>query len=327
MKTPVLTICCAIAVAIIACVTKSNAQTTTHLISAPARGGVVIEKQFEYDQHTLADTFIYNKTTRYFQWDKIREQLHRVDSMQAGGRLHWGVLQNKSNSHGQPPLVRESHTNEYNRPADRNSVEQYQGIPLFAAVDDTVPELYGRDGSPVIIVATSPAGDRYIVEGVNVPGRWSVPMRYVRDISDTVVFNRVAVVDRTMQSIATFERAGRGHWLVRSMNPATTGAHNPPYQQPTPLGIFVVQDKVERMLYTKDGSSEIAGYAPWASRFSGGGYIHGVPLNSVGASPVEFSSTLGTIPRSHMCVRNATSHAKFVYDWAPKFNSLVVVIE
>ncbi|WP_442879796.1 L,D-transpeptidase family protein, partial [Cetobacterium sp.] len=37
--------------------------------------------------------------------------------------------------------------------------------------------------------------------------------------------------------------------------------------------------------------------------------------------------TLGTVPRSHMCVRNATSHAKYVYGWAQVGKGLVFVIE
>ena len=287
---------------------------------------IIIEKELAYDQYTLADSFVYNKKTqRWFQWDKVREQLRIIDSMQLEPTT-WGVLQNKSNVNGESPLVREWHRNGYTRVSDRNNVERYQSVPLYTLDDAKIPELYGRDGSPVRIVGMVDSLDRVIVETINFEGRWSIPQKYVKNISDTVAFHRVGIVDRTMQTIMTVEKVG-DKWLVRSMNPATTGAHNPPYQQPTPLGIFVVQEKKPKMLYTKDGSSELAGYAPWASRFSCGGYVHGVPLNSVNAVPIEFSWSLGTTPRSHMCVRNATSHAKFFYDWAPVFNSLVVVIE
>lgn len=285
---------------------------------------IIIEKELLYDKYTLADTFPYKDTVRFFQWDKIREQLRIVDSIQLE-RAAWGVLQNKSNTNGEAPLVKEWHRNEYTRVSDKNNVERYQSIPLYTLEDGEVPELYGRDGSPVRIIH-SDSTDRVIVETINFGGRWSVPKKYVKNLADTVTFHRVAMVDRAMQTIMTLEKSG-DKWLVRSMNPATTGAHNPPYAQPTPLGIFVVQEKKAKMLYTHDGSSEIAGYAPWASRFCNGGYIHGVPLNSVNAATIEWSATLGTIPRSHMCVRNVTSHAKFVYDWAKALNSLVVVIE
>ena len=285
---------------------------------------IIIEKELLYDQHTLADTFPYKDTVRFFQWDKIREQLRIVDSMQMDRPL-WGVLQNKNNVNGEAPLVVQWERNEYKRVADMYGVERYQSVPLYT-VADSVPTRYGRDGFPVKVIRSDSTDKMMTIETVDFPGRWLVPKKYVKVTSDTVRYNKVAMVDRTMQTIAMMERVG-DRWLVRSMNPATTGAHHPPYQQPTPLGIFVMQEKKAKMLYTHDGSSEIAGYAPWASRFSNGGYIHGVPLNSVNASTIEFSSTLGTIPRSHMCVRNATSHAKFVYDWTQALNALVIVIE
>lgn len=66
------------------------------------------------------------------------------------------------------------------------------------------------------------------------------------------------------------------------------------------------------MLFLKDGSSALGGYAPYASRFTNGAYIHGVPVNVPRTAMIEYSWSLGTVPRSHMCVRNATSHAKFI---------------
>lgn len=84
------------------------------------------------------------------------------------------------------------------------------------------------------------------------------------------------------------------------------GANRPPYQQPTPQGIYLVQRKLSEMLYLKDGTDEEGGFAPYACRFTGGAYLHGVPVNYPGHKLVEYSWTLGTIPRSHMCVRNAT---------------------
>lgn len=59
---------------------------------------------------------------------------------------------------------------------------------------------------------------------------------------DTVVFDKAIFVDRHNQNIATLEHVG-SKWLVRSMNPATTGQHRPPYAQETPLGMYVLQEK------------------------------------------------------------------------------------
>lgn len=81
------------------------------------------------------------------------------------------------------------------------------------------------------------------------------------------------------------------------------------------------------MYYFHDGTRDLAGYAPYACRFTNGAYIHGVPTSDVDAEIIEYSSTLGTIPRSHMCVRNASSHSKFVYDWVKIKESVVFVID
>jgi len=42
---------------------------------------------------------------------------------------------------------------------------------------------------------------------------------------------------------------------------------------------------------------------------------------------VEYSSTIGTTPRSHKCVRNYTSHAKYLWDWSEIGKTAVIVIE
>ncbi len=81
------------------------------------------------------------------------------------------------------------------------------------------------------------------------------------------------------------------------------------------------------MLYLKDGTDEKGGFAPYACRFTGGAYLHGVPVNYPDNKLIEYSWTLGTTPRSHMCVRNATSHAKFMYDWAEVEKTLVIVFD
>lgn len=285
---------------------------------------IVIEKALLYDQHTLADTFPYNDTVRIFQFDKMRERLFLLDSIQLE-RSQWAVLQNRQNVNGETGLVKQWERNDYKRVSDLYGVERWQSVALFVP-GDSVPERYGRDGSLVKFLGEYPDSATYRVESYNAPGVWQVEKRYVKRIADTVVFRKAVMVDRTNQNIATLEKVGE-KWLVRSMNPATTGVHNPPYAHETPEGMFVIQEKKVKMFYTHDGTSSLAGYAPWASRFCNGGYIHGVPTNSPGGSIIEYSWSLGTIPRSHMCVRNASSHAEFVYGWAPVFESIVFVYD
>lgn len=77
------------------------------------------------------------------------------------------------------------------------------------------------------------------------------------------------------------------------------------------------------MIYTSGNG----GFAPWASRFDNGSYLHGVPVNTPATAIIEFSWSLGTTPRSHMCVRNASSHAKFIYDNFPTLETIVFVFD
>ena len=287
---------------------------------------IKIEKSFLYDKYTLDDIYPYKDTVRYFQWEKVKDNLALVENIRRE-TAQWAILRNYKNLNGEAPLVKSYTRNSYNRITDTLGIERYQSVPLYLLNDTLLPERYGRDGSLVRLLAE---GDRFAkIAPATIEGEWYVPKKYLRLIPDTVVLDKVIFIDRHNQNISTLERSDSTNhtWLVRSMNPATTGVKRPPYAQETPLGMFVLQERKPKMIFLKDGSTETGGYAPYASRFCNGGHIHGVPVNAPATGMIEYSYTLGTIPRSHMCVRNATSHAKFIFDWAPVNSTLVFVIE
>ena len=285
---------------------------------------IQITKDLLYDQYTLEDTYPYKDTTRQFQWDKIKERLALLENIQLPPST-WAILQNYKNRNGEAPLVKNFKRNAYGRVADTLGIERYQSVPLYLLTDTLVPERYGQDGELTRFIED---GEKFIkAEPIFTGNEWMIPKKYVKVIGDTIVFNKVIFVDRHNQNIASLERSGKGQWLVRSMNPSTTGRHLPPYAQETPLGMFVLQEKKVKMVFLKDGSKETGGYAPYASRFTDGAYIHGVPVNAPRKTQIEYSPSLGTTPRSHMCVRNATSHAKFIYDWAPVNETIIFVLE
>ncbi len=319
-----------------ACTSKTNTETTDNNVYAEdvtkvedvaepefTRDMIVIKKDLQYDQHTLEDTYPYKDTTRSFQWEKIKDRLYFLDSIQQEPAV-WAVVQNYKNMNGEGPLIRKWHRDEHNLVADEYGVARYQSIPLFLSNKPDTAERYCRDGSLVKFIRDT--ADFSLISTVLFDGEWLVPTKYIKMLGDTVAFNHAVMVDRENQNIATMEKVD-SVWYVRSMNPATTGLHNPPYGHDTPLGMFVIQEKKPKMVFLKDGSSAVGGFAPHASRFTNGAYIHGVPVNAPRTQTIEFSQTLGTTPRSHMCVRNATSHAKFVYDWAPTLASVVFVLE
>jgi lipoprotein-anchoring transpeptidase ErfK/SrfK len=282
-----------------------------------------IVKDFEYDTYTLEDEYDYQKTTRRFQWDKIKELLALAANAQAEGGHDFGVIQNRRNIIGVAAAIPGAKTNEYKNMVDEYGVERYQGAALYAPGDTLTPVRYATDGCWLRIEGEE--GSFLKVKHIYYDGEWLIPAKYVKNVGSPR-FDRMVCVDRTNQNICTVERTDTA-WVVRSMTVSTTGGHVPPLEKPTPLGLFVIQEKKEKMYYYVDGTTTIAGYAPWANRFSSGGYVHGVPVNNPSGAIIEYGWTLGTTPRSHMCVRTVSSHAKFIYDWAPVFESLVIVIE
>lgn len=284
--------------------------------------GATIRKDLTYTKYTLNDNYVVGKTNREFQWDKIRAILDSLKKFQ-DKNYTFGVLTNYKNQKGLPPLAKDAELNKYNTYQDTFGIERSQGIPLYEEENFAIPARYARDGSLVSLLST---GDAYSRIDIFEPkGIWYTNRKYIHLIGP-VIFKKIAVVDRKNQNIATLELVDTT-WYVRSMNPVTTGLYHPPYKKTTPLGLFVIQAKLDKMPYYEDGTKEIGGYAPYASRFSAGAYLHGVPVNLPATGIIEYSPSLGTTPRSHMCVRNATSHAEFLYNWADKDYALVAIIE
>lgn len=279
------------------------------------------EKILLYDKYTLAGTYPYKKGTREFQWATISQKLDSIQQFTKNNET-LALLTNYKNWRGNAPLAIVTKTDEYGSVVDKYGVPKNQAIPLYAP-SDTHVERYGKDGSLVAI--TDSINNFYIIKHSYIEGIWKIPKKYIKKL-DATSFEKVIVIDRTNQNIAALQYLDTT-WVVRSMNPATTGLHKPPYQRTTPLGVFVMQNKNSKMIYHADGTKEIGGYAPYANRFCCGGYIHGVPVNLPRTKMIEYSATLGTTPRSHMCVRNATSHAEFIYKWTNSYETLIIVIE
>lgn len=287
---------------------------------------ITLDKDLQYKKYTLEDTYKYEKTTRSINWNTIKERIAYIENMESTP-AEWGYLSNYKNQNGEAPLVKSFHRNVYKRVVDDYEVERYQSAPLYNLSDTLKPIRYGNDGLPVKILGVEGSFKKIEIPAFN--AQYLVPTRYLKTIAETeskIPFDHVVVVDRHQQNVVTLQRKERGNWFVRSINPCTTGRHKPPHAMETPIGIFVLQNKKVKMFYTKDGSHEIQGYAPFASRFTNGAYLHGVPTQDPKAKYSEWSWSLGTIPRSHMCVRLASSHAKYIFDNFPSYRTLVVVI-
>ena len=288
---------------------------------------ITINQDLKYDKYTLPLQYSYGKEKRTIQIEKMKtnlEMLIQFENESLARMETLGLLRNYKNANGQPAPVVDMVVDKYGIESDSLGNKRYQGIPLYKAVEDTQPIRYALDGNLVAI--TNIGLDRYKVRLIETKEEYYVPKNYTRPIK-IKSFNKAIFVDRKNQNIVTLEKT-TDSWLIRSINPASTGLQKPPYYFKTPLGVYVMQSKLDKMDYLKEGSkTEIEGFAPYASRFTGGVYIHGVPVNLPKTEIIEYSPTLGTYPVSHKCIRTPSSHAKFIYQWSLIFETAIFVIE
>jgi len=261
-------------------------------------------------------------TQRVFQFDRMLDLVVKAEKTAAEGPLTY--INNYHNLKGYAPLYQ-------GEELDKTGGRRSQSAPGYPDPSNLNEFSYLGDGTLVRVLSS---GTQYTrVALVKDERVYFVPSKYVATPAAVTAIEKAIVIDRANQNEAVFEKIG-GDWNVVSYTLATTGTTGK-YHQPTPLGYFYAIEKRERFYYYKDGTTTIQGYAPWAVRFAGGAYVHGVPVNykfnseggRVDPGKIEYSRTMGTVPLSHKCVRNYTSHAKFLYDLYTPGNMIVIVME
>ncbi|HWQ78187.1 MAG TPA: L,D-transpeptidase [Anaerovoracaceae bacterium] len=276
----------------------------------------------ENDSRLFGFVTVDSVTMRTFQFDKMYQAVLTAEKARKAGPLTF--ISNYHNLKGNAPLY---HGGEVDKTGGRRS----QSAPGYPNPADLREFSYLSDGTLVRVLS---AGSQYTrVALVQDEKIYFVPNQYVASPAAVFAVNKAVVIDRTNQNEAVFEKIGLD-WKIVSYTLATTGTTGE-YHQPTSLGFYYGIEKRERFYYYEDGTTKIQGYAPYAIRFSGGAYVHGVPVNykydadgnRIDPGKVEYSRTLGTVPLSHKCVRNYTSHAKFLYDWYTPGDMAVIVIE
>ncbi|MEG0582982.1 MAG: L,D-transpeptidase, partial [Cetobacterium sp.] len=130
-------------------------------------------------------------------------------------------------------------------------------------------------------------------------------------------FTKVVVIDIKNQNQGAFQKIN-GEWQLIGYVYNKTGMESQVGFE-TPRGYFVVPMLKYEMGYRSE-IGENQGYAKYAIRFSGGGYLHGTPINFEEEINREFfmkqkEGTLGTVPGTRKCIRNVEEHSKFLFDW------------
>ncbi|NLK73045.1 MAG: L,D-transpeptidase family protein [Clostridiales bacterium] len=257
---------------------------------------------------------------RRFQFDKMYSEIEKVTSEFKKGKLTF--INNYKNGAGYAPLYKGTEKDKY-------GTRRSQSAPGYFDLSDKENFAYIEDGTLVRIIDST--DEYYKVYVLHRGLQCWVPKKYMKSKNLSEV-KKIVIIDRNNQNEGVFEYIN-GKWVLVSYTLATTG-ERAQHKIETALGYFYAIEKKAKFLYLDDETKEIAGYAPYAIRFSGGTYIHGIPVNytikeekKIDPGHIEYTATIGTTPRSHRCVRNYTSHAKFLYDWVEIGKTVIIVIE
>ena len=145
--------------------------------------------------------------------------------------------------------------------------------------------------------------------------------------------NRFIIVDSESENEAVIEKTN-GKWNVITYSFVTTGKDNGTSSYATPYGDFLIAYSKPVMVYTRSARSNekvedskkvagrtdvvVDGEAAYAVRFSGGGYLHGIPAAygpNREARKAATAKKIGTYRESHKCIRHYDDQIKFIYDW------------
>jgi len=267
--------------------------------------------------------YVMNNTgvPRKFRFDKMIASILLLED--ALKNREYAYISNYKDRNGSPPLKNGKLEDEY-------GVQAYQSAAGYYSLEDKSTFRYIPDG--MIVFIYDEQGEYTKVTNQIYDEKYWVNKKYISYEDNLDTLKKVVVVDKTNQNQCAFEKID-DNWTLISYTLATTGASEK-YKFETPTGFFKVLQLRDKFYYMDHNTGEIGGYAPYGTRFTGGAYIHGVPVHyvkqdgkNIDPGMQEYLFTIGTTPRSSKCVRNYTSHAKFIYDWGEVNDTAVIVID
>ena len=144
--------------------------------------------------------------------------------------------------------------------------------------------------------------------------------KILKDSGISGEITRFIYVDRESQNEIVIEKnSGSESWNVVTSSFVTTGK-DASDSYATPYGAFLIAHSKPVMQYTGSDNKTVVGDAKYAVRFSGGGYMHGIPSvfepkNTREQRKAATARKIGTYPESHKCIRHYDDQIKFIYDW------------
>lgn len=281
--------------------------------------------EVELEDKTIGYVYADGVIKREFNWNKMSSRIEKSNE-----------FLNKAFKENQEIYVIDQYvalSKDTNTPKDKFGNRENQSIRAYTAPnskeyinipDRSIIKILGED-SGFIKVETLAYGGPYYISSSN--------KAKLKKSNLTSEINQFIIVDSESENEAVIEKTN-GKWNVISYSFVTTGKDNGSSSYTTPYGDFLVAFSKPVMIYTRnakanenvDESKKVAGRtdvvidgeALYAVRFSGGGYLHGIPA-AYGANrearKAATAKKIGTYKESHKCVRHYDDQIKFIYDW------------
>ena len=259
---------------------------------------------------------------RGFYWDKMIKKIEIVnkfiDTAIKGKEALYIITEYKPLSRDKPS-EKDKFGNKNNQSIIGYANSKKEG-EIINIPDQTIFKIIGEENN-MLKIETPFYGGPYFIE------KKEGTYKQVENIKDEV--NKFIAIDPHSQTEALFQRNPEtGKYEVVTYSYVTTGKDGWGSYE-TPHGAFLVAFTRPYMTFTRHaregdktlpGRSDltIGGSARYAVRFSGGGYMHGIPvgLNFRGSTlNTGTAQKIGTYKDSHKCVRHFDDQIEFIVNW------------
>lgn len=246
---------------------------------------------------------------RTFRFQKALDKIHELEDFLKEENASGRELAS-TNSYVPNP-----NNQNFKRQKDKYGTALDQSSVAVSVVDNE--EIYIPDRAILSVIEKGETTSK--VKVASIPEELIVPNSAIsRNPKVQSEFSKVVAIDISNQNMMVFEKDPEIGWNVISYVYSKTGIESKLGFE-TPKGFFIAPVAKYIMPYNSE-TGDKEGYARYAIRFSGGGYLHGTPINYDEEINKEFfmkqkERTLGTFTGTRKCIRTTEDHAKFLFDW------------
>ena len=263
-----------------------------------------------------------NVSRRGFYWDKMISKIEIVNdfivkAIKANQQLY--IVTEYAPLSRDKPSKKDKFGNKNNQSIVGYTNSKKEG-EIINIPDQTIFRIIGEENN-MLKIETPFYGGPYFIE------KTGGTYQKVENIKEEV--NKFVAVDPSSQTEVLFQRIPETQkYEVVTYSYVTTGRDGSGSYE-TPHGAFLIAFTRPYMTFTRHaregdktlpGRSDltIGGSAKYAVRFSGGGYMHGIPvgLNFKGSTlSTGTAQKIGTYKDSHKCVRHFDDQIEFIVKW------------